>query len=287
MATAPRGSSLGAEAWRRLRQNRMAVLCLWILFAILLLCVAGPWLSPYAPDAQDLAYGPHGPTLAHPFGTDLHGRDLLVRCMFGGRLSLSLGLSATAVALAVGVVYGAVSGYAGGWVDGLLMRAVDVLYVLPYMFVVILLLAAFGRSVGLLFLALGLVSWLTMARIVRGQILSLKHAEYVDAARVAGVGPAGILFRHLVPNSLGPIVVYATLTVPSLMLQEAFLSFLGLGVQPPAASWGLLVADGAQSLTFYPHLLIFPGALLGLTLFSLNFLGDGLRDALDPRMRVR
>lgn len=279
------GTSLWQDAWRRLRKNRMAVFSAGILVFMFLFVVVGPWLVPYSFEQQDLAYGARGPSWAHPFGTDMHGRDLLVRVMHGGRISLLVGLCATAVSLTIGVAWGAISGYFGGRVDAVMMRIVDVLYVIPFMFVVILFLVLFGRSLVLLFVALGAVSWLTMARIVRGQVLSLKNAEFVDAARASGVGHLGIVFRHLVPNAMGSIVVYATLTIPRVMLEEAFLSYLGLGVQAPMASWGLLVADGANSMAFLPHMLVFPGLALTVTLFALNFLGDGLRDALDPRMK--
>ena len=280
------GTSLWKDAWKRLRKNRMAVASAGLLVLVILFCVAGPWLVPYGFDQQDLAYGARGSTWAHWFGTDQHGRDLLVRTMYGGRISLLVGLCATAVSLTLGVAYGAVSGYFGGRLDAAMMRLVDVLFTIPFMFVVILFLVLFGRSLVLLFVALGAVSWLTMARIVRGQVLSLKQSEFVEAARASGVRHSGIILRHLVPNALGPIIVYTTLTIPRVMLEEAFLSYLGLGVQPPMASWGLLVSDGANAMTFFPHMLLFPGALLTLTLFSLNFLGDGLRDALDPRMRA-
>ena len=279
------GTSLWQDAWRRLKKNRMAVFSAGLLLFLVLFVVVGPWLVPWGFDEQDLAYGAQGPSWKHWFGTDMHGRDLLVRTMHGGRISLLVGLCATAVSLTIGVAWGAISGYFGGKVDAILMRIVDVLYVIPFMFVVILFLVLFGRSLLLLFVALGAVSWLTMARIVRGQVLSLKNSEFVDAARVAGVGHFGIVFRHLVPNCMGTIVVYATLTIPRVMLEEAFLSYLGLGVQAPNASWGVLVADGANSMVVLPHLLVFPGLLLTATLFALNFLGDGLRDALDPRMR--
>ena len=279
------GSSLWKDAWKRLRKNRMAVVSGGILVAVIAFCVVGPWLSSYDPTAQDLEYGAQGPSWAHWFGTDLHGRDLLIRVMYGGRLSLLVGLVATTVSFVIGVLYGAASGYFRGKVDYVMMRAVDILYTLPFMFIAILLLVFFGRSLVLIFVALGAVSWLTMARIVRGQVLALGSSEFVEAARSMGVGHAGIILRHLIPNALGPTIVYATLTVPAVMLEEAFLSYLGLGVQPPDASWGLLVAEGADSMTFFPHLLIFPGVMLSICLFCLNFLGDGLRDALDPRMR--
>ncbi|AKU90437.1 ABC transporter permease [Vulgatibacter incomptus] len=280
------GTSLWQDAWKRLKKNRMAVASAGVLAVVILFCVVGPWLVGYGFEEQDLAYGAQGASWGHWFGTDLHGRDLLVRSMYGGRISLLVGLCATAVSLTIGVAYGAVSGYFGGRLDAAMMRAVDVLYTIPFMFVVILFLVLFGRSMVMLFVALGAVSWLTMARIVRGQVLSLKQSEFVEAARASGVGHGGIIFRHLVPNALGPIIIYTTLTIPRVMLEEAFLSYLGLGVQPPMASWGLLVSDGANAMTFFPHMLLFPGAILTVTLFALNFLGDGLRDALDPRMRT-
>ncbi len=279
------GLSLWGDAWRRLCRNRAAVVSLWVLVGIVVFSVVGPWLLPWRFDLPDLELGATGPSWAHPFGTDALGRDLLVRCMVGGRMSLLIGLCATSVSLLIGVGVGAVSGYFGGRTDALLMRFVDVLYTLPFIFFAILLLAVFGRSLVVVFVALGAVSWLTTARIVRGQVLSLRNAEFVQAARTMGVSHAGIILRHLVPNTLGPTIVYATLTVPAVMLQEAFLSFLGLGIAAPDASWGLLVADGAANMTFLPHQLVFPALLLSSTLLCLNFLGDGLRDALDPRMR--
>jgi oligopeptide transport system permease protein len=237
------------------------------------------------PEAQNLELGASAPSLEHPFGTDKLGRDLLARVVCGGQISILVGLVATLVSFVVGVSYGAISGYFGGRVDNFMMRFVDVLYSLPYMFLVILLMVYFSRSLVMLFVALGLVQWLTMARIVRGQVLSIKQKEFVEAARSVGTGSFEIIFRHVVPNALGPIIVYATLTVPAVMLQEAFLSFLGLGVQPPRASWGTLVNDGANVIAFFPWLVLFPGIALAVTLFCLNFLGDGLRDALDPHLR--
>jgi oligopeptide transport system permease protein len=226
----------------------------------------------------------------HPMGTDIAGRDLLARVLLGGRISLMVGLISTFVSLIIGTAFGATAGYFGGRVDEAMMRIVDVLYSIPYMMIVIVLLALFGgRSplgqLILLFIALGSVSWLTMARIVRGQVISLKGQEFVLAARATGVRPVRIIARHLVPNALGPVIVYATLTIPSVMLSEAFLSFLGLGVQAPLASWGSLAADGVQNIAVFPWQLIAPGVTMALTLLSLNFVGDGLRDALDPQMR--
>jgi oligopeptide transport system permease protein len=223
-------------------------------------------------------------------GTDIAGRDILARVLSGGQISLMVALIATLVSLLIGVSYGAVAGYLGGRIDDLMMRVVDVLYSLPYVIIVIVLLALLpaktptGQLIEL-FIALGAVSWLTMARIVRGQVMSLKNQEFVMAARATGVSTPKIIFRHLVPNALGPVIVYTTLTIPTVMLSEAFLSFLGLGVRPPRVSWGSLAAEGAQTLAIYPWQLIFPGVTMALMLFSLNFLGDGLRDALDPQMR--
>jgi len=280
------GTSLWRDAWRRLLKNRMAVASGIVLLLVGLLTLLAPVLPGVsAPNTQDLALGAQGPSLHHWFGTDILGRDLFARVLHGGRVSILVGLVATLVSFLVGVSYGATAGYFGGRVDNTMMRFVDVLYSLPYMFLVILLMVYFSKSLWMLFAALGLVQWLTMARIVRGQVLSLKQQEFVEAARSIGAGSGHIIFRHLVPNALGPIIVYATLTVPAVMLQEAFLSFLGLGVQPPQASWGTLVNEGATTMAFFPWLVFFPGVALALTLFCLNFLGDGLRDALDPHLR--
>jgi oligopeptide transport system permease protein len=274
------------DARRRLRRNRLAMASAAFL---VLLCLAafGADGIPGLPDpaAQDLALGASPPSATHLFGTDDLGRDLLSRVVHGGRISLLVGLLGTLVSLVVGVSYGAVAGYRGGRTDEVMMRAVDVLYSLPYIFLVILLLVFFSRSILMLFVALGLVQWLTMARIVRGQVLSLKQQTFVEAARALGATDRAIIFRHLVPNTLGPVIVYATLSVPAVILQEAFLSFLGLGVPPPQASWGSLVADGARVLALFPWQVLFPGLALSLTLFCFNFLGDGLRDALDPQDR--
>ena len=283
-ASAPR--SLWSDAWRRLRRNRAAVGAGVFLLVMCALAAAAPWL-PFLQDpaAQDLALGAAPPSWAHWFGTDDLGRDLFARVMYGGRISMLVGVVGTLVSLVVGVSWGAIAGYAGGRVDEAMMRVVDVLYSLPYIFLVILLLVFFERSLVMLFVALGLVQWLTMARIVRGQVLSLKSQTFVEAARALGASDGAILFRHLVPNTLGPVIVYTTLTVPAVILQEAFLSFLGLGVQPPGASWGTLVSDGARVLAIFPWLVLFPGLALSLTLLAFNFLGDGLRDALDPQGR--
>ncbi len=277
------GHSLWADAWRRLRKNRLAFISGLLLPTLALLCLVAPFFLPYTYQDQNLALGATAPSAEHWLGTDILGRDLLVRMLHGGRVSLGVGLCATVVALFIGVTYGAVSGYAGGRVDNAMMRLVDILYALPFTIFVILLMVIFGRNIFLLFVAIGAVEWLTMARIVRGQVLSLKKMEFVEAARSLGLGGRRIIFRHLLPNLLGPVIVYATLTIPAVMLLEAFLSFLGLGVQPPMSSWGTLIKDGAEKMEEYWWLLLFPGTVFSLTLFALNFLGDGLRDALDVR----
>lgn len=297
------GTSLWKDAVRRLRRNRLAVVGLVVVSTIVLASAVGPsiieqatgYTYDFIPTDPELVNAlppftaPDGSfSWTHPMGTDDAGRDLLARVLLGGRISLMVGVISTLVSLVIGIAVGATAGYVGGRVDEAIMRFVDVLYSIPYMMVVIVLLAFFGgRSpIGqlvLLFVALGAVSWLTMARIVRGQVMSLKSQEFVLAARATGLTPATIIARHLVPNTLGPVIVYATLTIPSVMLLESFLSFLGLGVQAPLASWGSLAADGIQNLAVFPWQLICPGVTMALTLFSLNFLGDGLRDALDVR----
>jgi oligopeptide transport system permease protein len=278
-----RGVSPWLDAWRRLRRNHLAVFGGVTLIVLSLLCVIGPLFSPYGYEETNLDNTFSPPSAAHWLGTDQLGRDLFTRLMFGGQISLMVGLVATFVALTIGVVYGAVSGYVGGKIDRVLMRIVDILYALPFTIFVILLMVFFGRNIVLLFVAIGAVEWLTMARIVRSQIMSLKRMEFIEAARSLGLGTPRIIFRHMIPNILGPIIVYTTLTIPGVMLLEAFLSFLGLGVQPPMSSWGVLIKDGAERMEEYPWLLLFPGTVFSLTLFSLNFLGDGLRDALDVR----
>ncbi|HEX8183202.1 MAG TPA: ABC transporter permease [Blastocatellia bacterium] len=283
------GVSLWQDAWKRLKRNKLAVAGGIVVILVVMLALVGPWLfylyNGFTYQTQDLSIRLADPSWLHPLGTDILGRDLLARLLYGSRISLMVGLISTLVSLIIGVTYGAVAGYFGGRVDDVMMRIVDVIYSLPYIILVVILLALFERSLFLLFAALGAVSWLTMARIVRGQVLSIKNEQFIEAARSIGVSNLMIIFRHIVPNTLGPVIVYATLTVPSVILQEAFLSFLGLGVQPPMPSWGVLANEGAQAIAVHPLLLIAPGALMALTLFSLNFLGDGLRDALDPQMR--
>jgi oligopeptide transport system permease protein len=280
------GSSFWQDAWHRLWQNKLAIFGLAVLGVLAALCFAAflwPNITGYSYEQQNLALGPAPPNHAHWLGTDPLGRDLLARLLYGGGISLMVGLCATAVSLTIGVIYGAIAGFAGGKLDMLMMRTVDILYALPFAIFVILLMVFFGQNIILLFVAIGAVEWLTMARIVRGQVMAVKRQEYVEAAHALGLKEGRIIFRHIVPNLLGPIIVYATLTVPEVILLESFLSFLGLGVQPPHSSWGVLIKEGAEVMEEYPWLLIYPGAVMALTLFSLNFLGDGLRDALDVR----
>jgi len=276
-------SSLWGDAWLRLRKNKLAVFGIVFLALVAVACVVGPWISPYTYYDAAFDSGFQPPSTRHWLGTDQLGHDLLVRILYGGRVSLGVGICATFVALTIGVPYGAIAGFVGGKRDAAMMRAVDIMYALPFAIFVILLMVFFGRNIVLLFVAIGAVEWLTMARIVRGQVMAVKRMEFIDAARSLGFGRRRIIFRHILPNVFGPIIVYTTLTIPSVMLLEAFLSFLGLGVQPPMSSWGTLIKDGAEVMEEYPWLLIFPGAMFSLTLLSLNFLGDGLRDALDVR----
>ena len=275
------------EAWRRLWRDRAAAASLVVLGLVALACLLGPWLVPHGGEALDFERIAAPPSLAdgHWFGTDSVGRDLLARTLEGGRLSLLVGLAATLVSVLIGVAWGAVAGYVGGRVDAVMMRAVDVLYALPFMLLVILLMVLFGRHLVLIFVAIGAINWLDMARIVRGQTLALKQREFVDAARLAGLAPGTIIRRHIVPNLLGVVIVYAALTVPQVILVESFLSFLGLGVQEPATSWGVLVNDGAADMESAPWALLFPAVFLAVTLLCFNFIADGLRDALDPRGR--
>jgi len=277
------GASLWHDAWLRLRKNRAAVTGGVVLVIMVVVAILTPWIAPYGYETQNLDLGATPPSATHWLGTDIFGRDLLTQILYGGRISLAVGFIATAVALVIGVTWGAVAGYVGGRIDSVMMRFVDILYALPFMIFIILLMVVFGRNILLLFLAIGAVEWLTMARIMRTQVQSLRQQEFVEAAVSLGLPPSAIIFKHIIPNALGPIIVYTTLTIPSVMLLEAFLSFLGLGIQPPQTSWGLLISYGAETMEEYPWLLIFPGLALTITLFSLNFLGDGLRDALDVR----
>jgi len=282
-----RGRSLWQDARRRLLRNRAAVVSMIVLGVIAGLALFAPWLSPHPYDEVywERIAAPPDFANAHWFGTDGNGRDLFVRTLYGARVSLMVGILATAVSLVIGVTWGAIAGYFGGHLDNLMMRFVDIMYSLPFMFFVILLMVVFGRNIFLIFIAIGAVEWLTMARIVRGQTLAVKGKEFIEAARAAGVANRTIIRRHIIPNVLGPVVVYVTLTVPQVILIESFLSFLGLGVQEPLTSWGVLIAEGAANMESSPWMLIFPATFLAVTLFCFNFIGDGLRDALDPKDR--
>jgi oligopeptide transport system permease protein len=285
-AGAVKGRSLWDDARRRLLRNRAAVAGIALLGLLIAAAIVGPALAPFAYDQVNKA-DVWLPPLAHGhlLGTDALGRDLLARLLVGLRVSLAIGLVATVVSLVIGVAWGATAGFVGGRLDEAMMRVVDVLYALPFIFFVILLMVTFGSNIVLIFVAIGAVEWLTMSRIVRGQTLTLKQKEFIEAARAAGLGRAAIVARHIVPNLLGPVVVYVTLTIPAVILAESFLSFLGLGVQPPMASLGTLIATGASDMELAPWLLIFPSAVMVATLMSFNFIGDGLRDALDPKDR--
>jgi len=276
-------ASLTEDAFRRLKKNKLAMFGLCFLALLIVVSLLTPFIAPYSYEEQDLFKGATPPSDEHWLGTDTLGRDQLTRIMYGSRISLLVGFIATSVSILIGVTWGTVAGYIGGKTDSFMMRIVDILYALPFSIFVILLTVVFGRSMLLLFLAIGAVEWLTMARIIRGQVLNLKKQEFVEAAVALGLSKAQIIRRYLIPNSIGPIIIYSTLTIPSVILLESFLSFLGLGIQPPQSSWGSLISSGVETMEEYPWLLIFPGIVLSVTLFSLNFLGDGLRDALDPK----
>ena len=284
-----KSNSLLGDAWGVLKKNKAAATSAWVMIVMGLMVIIGPWVSPFALDQTDWYQISARPDLAsgHIFGTDNLGRDLFVRVMHGGRVSLMVGLVATMVSVIIGVSYGSISGFIGGKTDAIMMRVVDVLYAMPFLFFVILLMVFFGRSIFLIFVAIGAVNWLDIARIVRGQTLNLKGKEFVDAARAGGATTTRIVFKHIVPNLLGLVVVYVALTVPQVILVESFLSFLGLGVQEPMTSWGALVNQGARQMETSPWMLLFPGMFLAATLFCFNFIGDGLRDALDPKDRTR
>ena len=276
-------SSLWSDALSRLLKNKAAVGGAVILVILIILAILAPFIAPYPYAYQDLDLGASPPSSLYWLGTDVLGRDLLSRILYGARISLLVGFIATTVALIIGVSWGIIAGYFGGKIDSVMMRIVDVLYGLPFIIFIILLMVIFGRNLWLLFLAIGAIEWLAMARIVRAQVLTLKNQEFVLAAQAMGVSNFVMFKRHLLPNILGPIAVYATLTIPQVMLLESFLSFLGLGIQPPMSSWGTLIKDGVESMEEYSWLLIYPGLTFTITLFSLNFFGDGLRDALDPK----
>lgn len=269
----------------QLRLSRLQIAAVVFLLGMMALCFAAPLIAPYHYAVQDTAIGASSPSADHWLGTDEQGRDLLSRILYGGRVSFTVGLLATAVALIIGVTVGSISGYIGGKLDRLLMRTVEIVQALPFTIFVILLVVVFGRHFWLLFVAIGAVEWPTMARIVRGKVLTLRDLSFIQAARTMGQSTLGILRHHILPNILGLVVVYATLTIPSVMLLEAFISFLGLGIQAPMTSWGDLIKNGADAMEDYPWLLIFPSLAFSSTLLCLNFLGDGLRDAIDPRAR--
>lgn len=279
------GVGYWADAWRRLKKNRLAVFGLFMIILIILLAVFGPIFSPYAYDQTELTnvYAPM--SMKHPFGTDELGRDVLTRVLYGARISLAVGFVASFLNLLIGVFYGGISGFAGGKLDEIMMRIVDVLYGVPILLIVILLMVVLQPGLKNVFIALGIGYWVGMARIVRGQVLSLKEQEFTLAARALGSSRWRTLTRHLIPNSIGPIVVTATLLIPNAIFFESFLSYIGLGVSAPMASWGVLASDGARSLQSHPNLIFFPAIFISITMLSFNFLGDGLRDALDPRLR--
>ncbi len=294
IADAEVGTSLWKDAWSRLRKNHLAVVAGVFIVFFALVCAIGPWVISTTYREVDLELGASPPSAEHWLGTDVLGRDMLARLLYGGRISLAVGLCATFVSLTIGVAWGAVAGFHGGKLDAVMMRVVDILYALPFTIFVILLMVfsdAFAKQYNLgptwnlliLFAAIGAVEWLTMARIVRGQVMALRRQEFIEAAFSLGLRKSRIIARHMIPNAIGPVIVYTTLTIPAVMLLEAFLSFLGLGVQAPMSSLGSLIKEGADKMEEFPWLLVFPGTIFSLTLFSLNFLGDGLRDALDVR----
>jgi oligopeptide transport system permease protein len=281
------GRSPWSDARRRFVRNKAALASLFVLSFIALACVLGPFLLPHAFDTADWDAMSLPPTLKnmHWWGTDDAGRDLLVRCLIGGRISLMVGLLATLASVAVGIAWGATAGFIGGRTDAFMMRVVDMMYAIPYLLIAILLVTLLGREFYLVVLAITAFSWMDMARVVRGQTLSLRNREFVEAARAMGVPTRQIIFRHIVPNLMGIVVIYTTVTVPSVILTESVLSFLGLGIQEPMTSWGVLIEDGTSVMEVAPWLLLFPGVLLSVTLYCFNFIGDGLRDALDPKER--
>ncbi len=281
------GHSLWKNAFYKLKKNRFAMAGLIFLVILSFCCIFAPFLTKYDYASQNLLLGATAPSLKHILGTDTLGRDLFTRVLYGGRISLAVGICATFVSIFIGVIYGAVSGYIGGRVDSLMMSLIDILYALPFTIFVIILMVWLGRNFILIFVAIGAIQWLTMARIVRAEVMSLKKREFIEAARALGLPAWKIIFRHIIPNILGVVIVYATLTIPSVMLIEAFLSFLGLGVQPPMSSWGILIREGSNLMEEFPWLLFFPGVIFAITLFALNFLGDGLRDALDMKMKKK
>jgi len=286
---AGRSTTYWSDAIRRIRRNKLAVVGFWIIIALFVVAIVGPMVSPYTYEDQNLDNTFQSPTLRHPFGTDQLGRDQMTRVMYGSRISLAVGIVCAALNFLIGVTYGGIAAYFGGRVDDIMMRIVDILYGIPTLIIVILLTVLFkDKGVNPLvnvFIAIGLTYWLPMARIVRGEILSLKEREFALAAKTIGAPNNRILFRHLIPNAMGPIIVTVTLEIPAAIFTEAFLSYIGLGVSAPVASWGVLASDGTEAIRSFPYLVLFPALAISLTMFAFNFLGDGLRDALDPRLR--
>ncbi|HHW61499.1 MAG TPA: ABC transporter permease [Syntrophomonadaceae bacterium] len=279
------GISYWQDVWRRFKENKLAMLGLFTIIAITLLAIFGPLLSPYSYSQQFMDFQGVGPCRQFWFGTDTLGRDVLVRVLYGARISLAVGFVASFINLVVGVIYGGIAGLAGGRVDAVMMRIVDIFYSIPLVLTVILLMVLMGPGLKSIFIALGLVYWVDMARIVRAQVLSLKEQDFIMAARAMGADTRRILFRHLLPNCMGPIIVTVTMCIPAAIFTEAFLSFIGLGVSAPAASWGMLTSDAVAGIRSYPHMLFFPAIAIAVTMLAFNFLGDGLRDALDPQLR--
>lgn len=273
------------DAWMRLQKNKMAMAGLYIVVFVILIAAIGPVLSHASYSDQDLLQANQSPSIEHWFGTDNLGRDLFIRVLYGARISMSIGIVASLLNFTVGVLYGGIAGFSGGKIDRYMMNIVDVLYSIPVLLYVILLMVVLEPGLTNIFIALGISYWLQMARIVRGQILGLKEQEYVLAARTIGASHWRILLRHLIPNTMGPIIITMTLAIPTAIFTEAFLSFIGLGVAAPMASWGVLASEGITSLRSYPFQLFFPAMAISVTMLAFNFLGDGLRDALDPRMR--
>lgn len=273
------------DVWLRLKGDRLALIGLVVILLILLLAVFGPLLSPYEYDSQDFMISNEPPSLAHWFGTDMFGRDIFVRVLYGARISLAVGFLASFISLFIGVIYGGISGFAGGRLDDFMMRIVDIIYSVPMMIYVILLMVVVGPGLKSIFITLGISYWAPMARIVRAEVMRLKTEEFILAARVLGASSSRILLRHLIPNALGSVLVTLTFSIPGAIFTEAFLSFVGLGVSAPMASWGVLCSDAAGSLAVYPYQLFFPAGAISLTILAFNFLGDGLRDALDPKLR--
>ena len=273
------------DAVRRLKQNKVAMVSLVVLLLILVMCAIGPYIYPHPFDEQNIEFTNQAPSLQHWFGLDDLGRDIFARIWMGGRISLTIGIVGAFVSLVIGVLYGGISGYCGGLVDDIMMRIVEILVGVPYMVVVIIMSVVLGKGMTSLLIALCITSWTNLARIVRGQVLELKESEYVLAARALGTPPLQIIVTHLLPNTLSLIIINTTFSIPSFIFAEAFLSFVGLGIQPPLTSWGAMAALGQQQMSYYPHELIFPALAISLTMLAFNLLGDGLRDAFDPKLR--